>query len=397
MTLSPLIERFIRYARIETTSSDTTGTSPSTACQHDLARLLAQELRDMGASDVLYDDVHCYVYAQIPGEGQPLGFIAHMDTSPAASGRNVSPRILPAYDGTDALLRPEDFPELRSHFGEDLIASDGTTLLGADDKAGVAEIMEMARYYLEHPEVPHRALSICFTPDEEVGQGTDHFDPDAFRAREAYTVDGGKLGVFEYECFNAAAAEVSVQGRSVHPGSAKGLMKNAATLAMEFDRLLPAAERPEYTEGREGFFMLTEIRGETDTAHLSYIVRDHDRDRFEARKETLRRVANYMNEEHGEGTISLTITDSYRNMAEYMRDHMDLVDKAFEAARAIGVTPSCEPVRGGTDGARLAEVYGIPCPNLCTGGYNFHGRYEYASIQEMEKSLQILLHIAQAC
>ncbi len=392
--MTALIERFLRYAQIETTSSEDSDTSPSTHCQHDLAALLARELEEMGASDVIYDRTHCYVYAQVPGQGDPIGFIAHMDTSPAASGKNVRPRILKAYDGTDSLLRPEDFPELLSHLGEDLIASDGTTLLGADDKAGVAEIMELAAWYLAHPEIPHRAISICFTPDEEVGRGTQYFDPKAFRAREAYTVDGGKLGIFEYECFNAAWARVRVQGRSVHPGSAKGLMLNASSLAMEFDALLPPAERPEYTEGYEGFYMLAEITGSIEEARLQYIVRDHDRARFEERKETLRRTAAYLNEKYGQGTFTLEMGDSYHNMADVMRDHMDLIDRAYAAARAIGVTPSSEPVRGGTDGALLAEIYGIPCPNLCTGGYNFHGRFEYASIQEMEASLQILIGIA---
>ena len=395
--MTPLIERFIRYAEIETTSSGTSDTSPSTACQHDLAVLLARELEEMGAQEVFYDREHCYVYAQIPGEGDPIGFISHMDTSPAASGKNVRPRIIRSYDGSDDLLRTEDFPELLSHLGEDLIASDGTTLLGADDKAGIAEIMELARYYLTHPEIPHRAISICFTSDEEIGRGTAYFDPAVFRAREAYTVDGGKLGVFEYECFNAAWARITVHGRSVHPGSAKGLMKNAASMAVAFDGMVPAAERPEFTEGREGFYMLEHIRGTIEEAELLYIVRDHDRALFEERKETLRHITDFLNSQYGPGSFTLEMEDSYHNMADTMANHMDLIEKAYAASSAAGVIPSSEPVRGGTDGARLAEVYGIPCPNLCTGGYNFPGRYEDASIQEKEKYLQILLHIAQAC
>jgi tripeptide aminopeptidase len=282
------------------------------------------------------------------------------------------------------------FPELNNHLGEDLIATDGTTLLGADDKAGVAEIMFALKYLAGHPEISHRKIRVCFTPDEEIGAGVDHIDLEKFGAKEAYTVDGGKLGELEYECFNAAWATVTVRGTSVHPGSAKNLMKNASLLAIEFNSLLPAAERPEHTEGREGFYMLGEISGSIDSATLKYIIRDHDRAKFEARKETLERITAFLNEKYGEGTFTLAMGDSYYNMIEVLRDHMELVENARRVMAELGITPIENPIRGGTDGARLSFM-GIPCPNLCTGGYNYHGRYEYASMQEMEKCAEIVL------
>ena len=385
-----LFERFLRYVKIETTSSEETGTSPSTMTQHDLAKVLCQELIELGAEDVYYDEEHCYVYGGLPGYGEALGFISHMDTSPAVSGKDVKPRIIKNYDGNDWLLKTEMFPELKNHIGEDLIATDGTTLLGADDKAGVAEIMFALKYLQDHPEIPHRRIRVCFTPDEEIGAGVDHIDLAKFGAKEAYTVDGGKLGEVEYECFNAAWANVTVRGTSVHPGSAKNLMKNASLLAIEFNGMLPAAERPEHTEGREGFYMLAEIAGGIDSARLKYIIRDHDRETFEARKRMLTRITAFLNEKYGEGTFTLEMGDSYYNMIEVLRDHMELVENVRRTMADLGVTPIENPIRGGTDGARLSFM-GIPCPNLCTGGYNYHGRYEYASMQEMEKSAEIVL------
>ena len=385
-----LFDRFMRYVKIETTSSEESGTSPSTPTQHDLAKVLYEELTALGAEDVYYDEDHCYVYGGLPGYGEVLGFIAHMDTSPAVSGKDVKPRIIKKYDGNDSLLKPGMFPELNNHLGEDLIATDGTTLLGADDKAGVAEIMFALRYFAGHPDIKHRKIRVCFTPDEEIGAGVNHIDLEKFGAKEAYTVDGGKLGELEYECFNAAWATVTVRGTSVHPGSAKDLMKNASLLAIEFNSLLPAAERPEHTEGREGFYMLGEISGSIDSATLKYIIRDHDRAKFEARKATLERITAFLNEKYGEGTFTLAMGDSYYNMIEVLRDHMELVENARRVMAELGITPIENPIRGGTDGARLSFM-GIPCPNLCTGGYNYHGRYEYASMQEMEKCAEIVL------
>ncbi|MBQ1317021.1 MAG: peptidase T [Lachnospiraceae bacterium] len=395
-----LIERFLRYVKIDTKSDEDSGCVPSTAKQHDLARLLDKELREMGMPEVIYDTEHCVIYAYLPGndpasENDAIGFISHMDTSPAVSGENVRPRILENYDGRDSLLDPKDFPVLAKHIGEDLIATDGTTLLGADDKAGVAEIMTMLSYFLSHPCVPRRPIAVAFTPDEEIGHGVDHFDVTKFRAPFAYTADGGAFGAIEYETFNAAAAEVAIRGRSVHPGSAKGLMINAAIVATEFNALLPDMERPEHTEGREGFYMLMDIGGECETAHLSYIVRDHDRDLFEARKAKMEEITRKLNEKYGEGTVSLTLTDQYYNMASVVLQYPALLRRAEEAIRSLGTEPYSEPVRGGTDGSRLSFM-GLPCPNLATGGYNYHSRYEFASIQEMEKCCETLIRIAKA-
>lgn len=390
-----LIDRFFRYVKIDTQSSEETGASPSTAKQHDLAKVLYEELKSMGASDVYYDEEHCYVYARIPGDDRsPLGFIAHMDTSPAVTGKDVKPRIIENYNGEDFLLKTEEFPELLNHIGEDIIATDGTTLLGADDKAGVAEIMNLAEYLLTHKEVSHRPIHIAFTPDEEIGCGTDYFDAERFGTKEAYTVDGGKLGIIEYENFNAASAHIRVTGKSVHPGSAKNIMKNASTLAIEFQNMLPSVEVPEHTEGYEGFYFLDSMKGDVENAELSYIIRDHDAELFAARKENIKKITAYLNDKYGEGTFSAEVKDQYHNMADAMKNHMDLVENAMEAMKKVGVTPVNEPIRGGTDGAMLCENAGIACPNLPTGGYNYHGRYEYASVQEMEKSAEALIHIA---
>ena len=404
-----LIERFLRYVKIDTQSADESEAQPSTAKQHDLAKVLYAELRALGL-DAVYDEAHCYVYAVLPGEAPALGFIAHMDTSPAASGKNVCPRVEENYQGGDIILKqgsggeeavvlsPAQFPDLPRHRGEDLIVTDGTTLLGADDKAGVAEIMSMLAYYTAHPELPHRTICVAFTPDEEVGRGTECFDLEAFGAKEAYTVDGGTLGEIEYECFNAAAAKVVVRGRSVHPGSAKDLMLNALNVAMEFHAMLPAAERPEHTEGYDGFWHLDSVTGDVEQAVLRYIVRDHDRAHFEARKQTLSDVAAYLNQKYraflgGHDAVTLTLRDQYYNMAEGLRDHMELVTRAKDALASLGAKPRVAPIRGGTDGAALT-ARGIPCPNLCTGGYNFHGRFEYASVQEMETCVRLLIALA---
>jgi tripeptide aminopeptidase len=407
ITNTKLVERFFRYVKIDTQSSEEAEEQPSTAKQRALADLLAKELEELGAT-VDYDRDHCYIYAAVPGDGpeeKALGFIAHMDTSPAVSGAGVKPRIIEDYDGKDEILTTEDFPELLDHLGEDLIATDGTTLLGADDKAGVSEIMNMLEYFSTHPEISHRPIRVAFTPDEEVGRGTENFDVSRFGAKEAYTVDGGKLGVLEYECFHAAAARVKISGRSVHTGDAKNKMINSLRLAMEYNAMLPEAETPEHTEGYEGFYHLDKIRGDVEETVLDYIIRDHDREKFAARKKVMLQNADFMNRKygsenvnginiHGKELVQVEIRDQYSNMAEVMKDHMELITRAQEALRSLGVEPVTEPIRGGTDGAALSFM-GVPCPNLCTGGYNYHSRYEYASIQEMEKTAELLILLAQ--
>ena len=400
-----LIERFLRYTKIDTQSDESTNTSPSTMKQHDLAKLLADELTAMGAKDVIYDKDHCYIYATIPAcsgkEGAPvMGFISHMDTSDAVSGKDVKARIVNNYDGKAIklsddgkyVLSPESFPELNNHVGEDLIVTDGNTLLGADDKAGIAEIMTMAETLLKNPEIPHGEIRIGFTPDEEIGEGTKYFDLEKFGASFAYTVDGGKLGEMEYENFNAAEVELIINGRSVHPGDAKNRMLNATLIAYEFQSMLPVFENPMYTEKREGFYHLTMMKGTCEKAVCYYIIRDHDMEKFKAKKETVKRIVNFLNEKYGENTVELTMEDSYYNMIEKIRPHMHLVENAKKAMEELGITPIDQPIRGGTDGAMLSYK-GLPCPNLCTGGYNYHGRYEYASIQEMRSCVDILLKL----
>lgn len=393
----PLVERFIRYAKIDTQSSEESETHPSTAKQHKLAGLLAAELKDLGLT-VDYDEEHCYVYAYLQTNAgsdpaEDIGFIAHLDTSPAVSGKDVKPFMISSYNGHDDVLDPEEFPELKLHIGEDLIRSDGTTLLGADDKAGVAEIMEMLLYFQANPDIHHRGIAVAFTPDEEIGDGTLFFDLERFHAKQAYTVDGGKFGVIEYECFNAAMATVEIKGRSVHTGSAKGIMINASLVANEFINLMPEDETPETTEGYEGFYYLDSISSECERALMKFLIRDHDLDRFEARKEFMRDAAFTINERYKAELCSVSIENQYPNMAMFLKEHMDLIERAQEAVRHAGGIPSFEPVRGGTDGAVLSSK-GLPCPNLSTGGYNYHSRYEFASIPEMEKSLEVLKYLA---
>jgi tripeptide aminopeptidase len=407
MNQSELIQDFLRYVRIDTQSDDTTGTSPSTMKQHDLASLLAKELSEIGASEVYYDKEHCYVYASIPGnsgnDAPKIGFISHMDTSDAVSGKDVKPRIVESYDGNaivlsedlNVVLSPSDFPELKNHIGEDLIVTDGTTLLGADDKAGIAEIMSLAKKLLRDPSIKHGDIKIAFTPDEEIGEGTAHFDIDRFGAKYAYTVDGGKLGELEYENFNAAEGVITVHGRSVHPGDAKNKMINASLICYEFHGLLPQFQNPMYTEKREGFFHLTDVKGDCENATASYIIRDHDEALFNQKKDLFVSAAEYLNKKYGEGTVEVSVRDQYYNMIEKIQPHMHLVDNAKKAMKDLGITPIDSPIRGGTDGAALSYK-GLPCPNLCTGGYNYHGKYEYASIQEMEKVVEILLGIVDA-
>ena len=348
-------------------------------------------------------DEHCYVYGTIPGnrpDAPVIGFIAHMDTSPDMSGKDVKAKIV-RFTGEDILLNAEkgivlsvkDYPSLEKYRGEDIICTDGTTLLGADDKAGVAEIMTLAQFYAENPDVPHGTIKIGFTPDEEVGNGPKYFDVKKFGADFAYTLDGGELGEIEYENFNAAAMKVQVKGLGIHPGSSKNKMVNASLIAIEFDSLLPAQQRPAFTEGYEGFFHLHSMQGEVESATLTYIIRDHDAAKFAAKKALALAAGEYLNKKYGEGTVTVEIKDSYRNMAEIIRQHYHLIDNARAAMQAIGVTPVTMPIRGGTDGATLSYM-GLPCPNLCTGGANFHGRFEYIPVQSMELTYEIAKGIA---
>ncbi len=410
--MSELIERFLRYVKIDTQSSETSGLSPSTAKQHDLAKLLYDELNELGLKDVFYDKEHCYVYGTIPANnkdiipegkrGVRIGFISHMDTSPEVTGTNVKPRIVENYDGGDIILNengpvvlsPKDFPDLKRHVGDGIIVTDGTTLLGADDKAGVAEIMTFAARLMRDDTIRHGDIRIGFTPDEEIGEGPKFFDIERFGADFAYTVDGGRLGELEYENFNAAEAQVIINGRSVHPGSAKNQMINATLIAYEFQSMLPAVQNPMYTEKREGFYHLNQMRGTVEKAVMHYILRDHDRELFEQKKEMMKKITDFLNEKYGRGTVELLMADVYYNMIEKIRPHMHLVDNAREAFKSIGVEAVEDPIRGGTDGAQLS-FKGLPCPNLSTGGYNYHGRYEYAVISEMEKSEEVLEKIAE--
>jgi tripeptide aminopeptidase len=405
--MEKVIELFLEYVQIDTESAEESTTMPSTMKQHDLAALLEKQLREMGAAEIVYDKEHCYVYASIPAtvgcEDAPvIGFIAHMDTSPAVTGAGVKPRIIENYDGRDIVLSEEkqvvmrvaDFPELASCQGKRLIVTDGTTLLGADDKAGVAEIMAMASYLLQHPEIAHGKVRIGFTPDEEVGAGADHFNVELFGADYAYTVDGGPLGEMEFENFNAAGAKVYVHGRSVHPGSAKDKMRNAILMAQEFQSMLPVAENPMYTCGYEGFYHLDTLHGNVEEAVAEYIIRDHDRVKFEKKKELFLRIAGYLNEKYGAGTFEIDMKDSYYNMREVIEKNMFIIEQAKEAMAQLDVKPSVSPIRGGTDGARLSFM-GLPCPNLCTGGRNAHGKYEYACIDDMETIVKLLVKIVE--
>ena len=401
------IENFLRYVKIDTQSSEESTTIPSTMKQHDLARQLVSELEAMGAAEITYDKEHCYVYATIPAsagcEKAPvLGFISHMDTSPAVTDTNVNPRIVENYDGKDIVLnaaenivmKVEDFPELLHYMGQDLIVTDGTTLLGADDKAGVAEIMTMAETLLMHPEKKHGKIRIGFTPDEEVGHGADFFDVEGFGADFAYTVDGGAENEIEYENFNAAGAKVKIKGFSVHPGSSKNTMINAALVAMEFNNMLPAGDTPANTEEYEGFFHLCEMSGDVSSASLDYIIRDHDSAMFACRQELMRHIVKLLNEKYGEGTVTLTIKEQYRNMKEKIEPCMHLIDNAKKAVQQSGLNPKTVAIRGGTDGARLSFM-GLPCPNLGTGGYAFHGPYEHITVEGVEKTVELLCQLVQ--
>ena len=400
-----VIERFLKYVTFDTQSDESTGVTPSTPKQMVFAQYLKTELEELGLKDISLDE-NGYLFATLPSnvdhEVPVVGFIAHMDTSPDMSGENVKPRIVEKYDGKDIplcakeniILSPANFPELLDHVGEDLIVTDGHTLLGADDKAGIAEIVGAVAYLIAHPEIKHGDIRIGFNPDEEIGLGAHKFDVEKFGAKWAYTMDGGEVGELEFENFNAAAAKIRVKGRNVHPGYAKNKMINSLLVANEYASLLPADETPGTTEGYEGFYHLIGIEGEVENTVLSYIVRDHDREKFEARKQALLDYAARLNEKYGEGTVTVELKDQYYNMRQQVEPLMHIIDIAFAAMQEAGVTPKVKAIRGGTDGAQLS-FKGLPCPNIFAGGLNFHGRYEFVPVQSIEKAMNVVVKIAE--
>ena len=399
-----LKDRILKYVSFDTQSDEMSETFPSTEKQKVLLKYLVEEMKSLGLTEVEMDE-HSYAMGTIPAtpgyEDRPaIGFIAHVDTSPDMSGANIKPQIIENYDGKDIRLNEnlmmtvKDFPELSAFKGHTLITTDGTTLLGADDKAGVAEIMTAAEYLMAHPEIKHGKIRIGFTPDEEVGRGVDYFNVEKFGAKFAYTIDGGFEGELEYENFNAASAKVAIQGRNVHPGYAKDKMINALQVAAEVNSLLPAWERPEHTDGYEGFYHLVGLNGSVENAEISYIIRDHIREKFEAKKQFMTKVVELLTQKYGEGVLTLTLKDQYYNMREMVEPHPEVIDKAFKAMEQAGVTPIVRPIRGGTDGARLSYM-GLPCPNLFTGGMNFHGKFEYCSLDTMRRAQQTILNLIQ--
>ena len=398
-----VLDRFLKYVSFPTASCEDSESVPSTERQTVLAHFIADEFSSMGLSDVGVDGCG-YVYAVLPAtpgmeNAEPIGFVSHMDTSPDAPGENIKAKKI-LYRGGDIdlgerVMRVSDFPVLSKYEGRELIVTDGSTLLGADDKAGVAEIVGMCEYFVTHPEAAHRTVYICFTPDEEIGRGADHFDYDRFGAKVAYTVDGGELGEIEYENFNAAAAVVKVHGVNIHPGSAKNKMKNAALLAAEFINRLPAAETPAHTEGYEGFYHVSDICANETEAVISMIIRDHDREKFEKRKAFVKNLCEYLNGVYGDGTFEAFVSDSYYNMKEKIAPHMELIERAKEAMKQAGAEPLIVPIRGGTDGARLSWEGNIPCPNLSTGGVNFHSVYEFIPADALDTMRDVLVNLAQ--
>ena len=400
-----LTERFLKYVTFATTSDDTTGLTPSTPGQMIFANYLVEELKAIGLKDAEVDK-NGYVMATLPANSDKelptLGFIAHLDTAPDMTGKHVQPRIVEKYNGNDILLNAEDaivlsteqFPELKLYVGQDLIVTNGRTLLGADDKAGIAEIMTAMDYLVKHPEIKHGKVRVAFTPDEEIGQGPHHFDVEKFGADWAYTMDGGEIGELEYENFNAASAKITFKGRNVHPGYAKHKMLNSMRVAHQFATMLPRHETPEHTENYEGFYHLVGMQGDVESSTLTYIIRDHDRARFESRKAEFQHLVNKINAEFGAGTASVELKDQYYNMREKIEPVMHIIDLAFAAMEAAGVKPQVKPIRGGTDGAQLS-FKGLPCPNIFAGGHNFHGRYEFVPIQSMEKATEVILNIVK--
>ena len=400
--MEKILDRFLRYVSVDTQSDENSESQPSSAKQLDLLRMLRDELTAMGVEATL--DEYGYVMATLPSnidrKVPVVGFIAHVDTSPDASGANVRPQIIENYDGGDIalkgvpglFLKSSEFPELLGHKGETIITTDGTTLLGADDKAGVAEIMNAVQYMVEHPEFKHGEIKIGFTPDEEIGRGVVKFDVKKFGAEYAYTMDGGEVGELEFENFNAASAKIHIQGRNVHPGYAKGKMKNAILIGMELNSLLPVQQRPEFTEGYEGFFHIISFKGSVEEADFGYIIRDHDRAKFEEKKEVIGKCVAFINEKYGEGTASLEVKDQYYNMRQQVEPYYFIVEKAVKAMEMEGIEARIQPIRGGTDGANLS-FKGLPCPNIFAGGLNFHGKMEFAPLESIEKASRVVLNI----
>ena len=400
--MEKILDRFLRYVAIDTQSDENSESQPSAAKELDLLKLLCKELNDMGVEATL--DEYGYVMGTLPSnidkKVPAIGFIAHVDTSPDASGANVKPQIIENYDGSDIALKgvpglylkPSEFPELLAHKGETIITTDGTTLLGADDKAGVAEIMNAVQYMVEHPEFKHGDIKIGFTPDEEIGRGVVKFDVKRFGADYAYTMDGGEIGELEFENFNAASAKIRIQGRNVHPGYAKDKMKNAILIGMEVNSLLPVGQRPELTEGYDGFFHIISFKGTVEEAKFGYIIRDHDRKKFEEKKELIEQCVKFINVKYGEGTATLEVKDQYYNMREQVEPYYFIVETAVKAMEMAGVKPKIQPIRGGTDGANLS-FKGLPCPNIFAGGMNFHGKMEFAPLENIEKASEVVLNI----
>ena len=400
--MEKILDRFLRYVAIDTQSDENSESQPSAAKELDLLKLLCKELNDMGVEATL--DEYGYMMGSIPSnidkKVPAIGFIAHVDTSPDASGKDVKPQIIKDYDGGDIelkgvpglFLKPSEFPELLAHKGETIITTDGTTLLGADDKAGVAEIMDAVQYIVEHPEFKHGDIKIGFTPDEEIGRGVVKFNVKRFGADYAYTMDGGEIGELEFENFNAASAKIHIQGRNVHPGYAKDKMKNAILIGMEFNDLLPIGQRPELTEGYDGFFHIISFKGSVEEADFGYIIRDHDRKKFEEKKELIAQCAHFINVKYGEGTATLEVKDQYYNMREQVEPYYFIVEKAVKAMEMAGIKPKIQPIRGGTDGANLS-FKGLPCPNIFAGGMNFHGKMEFAPLENIEKASEVVLNI----
>ena len=400
-----LVERFLKYVKIDTQSDVKSDTCPSTEKQFNLAKVIIEDLKEIGMSDVSLDE-NGYIMATLPSnidkEVPTIGFIAHMDTAPDYSGKDVNPRIVKDYDGKEIVLSeedgtvmsPVDFPELLNYKGQNLIVTDGRTLLGADNKAGIAEILEAIEYLVKNPEIKHGEIKVGFTPDEEIGRGANLFDVEKFGAKYAYTVDGGEIGELEYENFNAATVKVKITGRNIHPGTAKNKMINSMIIGMELNAMLPVSQRPEHTEKYEGFFLLHAMNGSIENTEMVYIIRDHDKDKFSDKKELISEAVTYLNKKYGKGVVEVGITDSYFNMKEKIEPVMEIVEIAKKSMEEVGVTPIIKPIRGGTDGARLSYM-GLPCPNIFTGGHNYHGKFEYIPVESMEKAVEVIVKVVE--
>lgn len=404
--MNSLTKRFIKYITVSTDSNPDSNVCPSSESQWDLAKIIVEDLENIGLEDITLDE-NCYIMATLPGNCKDkniptIGFIAHMDTAPSYNGVGIKPRIVENYDGKDIILNseeniilsPNDFGHLKNYIGKDLIVTDGTTLLGADDKAGITEIIEAVKYLQEHPEIKHGDIRIGFTPDEEIGRGANYFDVEKFNCKFAYTIDGGEIGELEYENFNAASATIKIVGRDIHPGSAKNAMINSLMIAMELNSMLPVEQRPEYTENYEGFYLLDELKGDVENTIMKYIIRDHSMKKFNEKKTLIKNAVEYLKLKYKDAKIEIEVKDSYYNMREKIEPVMEIIDIVKKSMEEIGITPNIKPIRGGTDGARLSYK-GLPCPNIFTGGHNFHGKFEYIPIQSMEKARDLIIKIAE--